>query len=101
MSTATKTNPEAKLKAEYQALKQEHSELGRLYELRGRDLASARKAAAKADDLKDELDRANEKVAILEKALTASQNEAEQLCERLARNESVLEDVAVLKRLVG
>ena len=87
--------------AQVKALKEEVSELGRLYELRGRDLTAANKKAAKADDLKAVLDMANEKVAILEKALTASQNEAEGLAARLAKVDSILEDVAALKRLAG
>lgn len=101
MATATKTNPEAKLKADYQALKQEHSELGRLYELRGRDLASARKQAAKVDDAKAELADANDQIAVLEKQLAEKSREVEDLQAKQAKYDSIMEDLAAAKRLLG
>lgn len=103
MATATKEKiaPEEKLKADYQALKQEHSELGRLYELRGRDLAAARKHAAKVDDAEAELAEANEEIDALAKALAEKSREVEDLQAKLAKTDDILEDVAALKRLVG
>jgi septation ring formation regulator EzrA len=95
------TDELTKAKAANRELKKEVSELGRLYELRGRELTAARKSAAKADELNDYLAAANAKVASLEKDLAAAQKETEDLQAREARVEGMLEDVQALKRLAS
>lgn len=94
-------NPQEKLKADHQELKHEHSELGRLYELRGRDLNSARKRVVA-------LEEENEQIAELEKKLAQAYkdnqelvNQVKDLSAKQAKVDQVLEDVAALKRLAG
>lgn len=88
-------------KAQVKALKEEVSEKDKLYEARGKELTAARKQAAKADDLQAELDAVNAKVEALEKAAAAAAKERDDLAEKLAKTNGILDDVAALKRLVA
>lgn len=94
-------DPLKQAQAQIKALKEEVSELGRQHELRGRELAAARKQAAKVDDLEAELAKTQEKAEACNKALAEAEREVEDLQAKVAKNDGILEDVAALKRLVG